>query len=65
MGKTVLDVLKDRTMERMENYKYGVCNSNAKSFDEYTKMCGIIQGLAMMLIDIQELAKQHGESEDE
>ena len=50
-------VLRDKIRTDMNNYADDLAGGSCRSFDEYQKLCGVIQGLAIAerhLIDLAE-----------
>lgn len=53
-------VLRDQIRKDMNNYADDLAGGACRSYDEYQKLCGIIQGLAIAeryLIDLAEKAE--------
>ena len=49
----------------MNNYTDDMANGVCKSFDEYQKLCGVIQGLALAEQHAIDLAKRVENNDDE
>jgi hypothetical protein len=57
-------VLRDKIRTDMNNYADDLAGGACRSFDEYQKLCGIIQGLALAerhLIDLAEKVEKSDE----
>ena len=57
-------VLREQIRTDMNNYADDISSGVCKSFDEYQKLCGIIQGLALAeryVIDLAEKANRSDE----
>jgi hypothetical protein len=48
----------------MNNYADDLAGGACRSFDEYQKLCGVIQGLAIAETHLLSLAKKVEESDD-
>jgi hypothetical protein len=48
----------------MNNYTDDLANGVCRSFDEYQKLCGVIQGLALAESHLLDLAKRAEESDE-
>ena len=57
-------VLRDKIRTDMNNYADDLAGGSCRSFDEYQKLCGVIQGLAIAERYLLDLAKK-AEDEDE
>jgi hypothetical protein len=51
-------VLRDKIREDMNNYADDCAGGACKSFEEYQKLCGVIQGLAIAERYILDLAEK-------
>ena len=51
-------VLRDQIRTDMNNYADDIAGGACRTFDEYQKLCGVIQGLAMAERYILDLAKK-------
>ena len=60
---TELDALEKKINEHEERMTGSVIRGNVKDFAEYQKICGIIYGLNLARLDIQEL-RQKMENDD-
>jgi len=57
-------VLRDKLRTDMNNYADDLAGGSCRSFDEYQKLCGVIQGLATAerhLLDLAEKVEQSDE----
>lgn len=57
-------VLRDQIRKDMNNYADDLASGACRSFDEYQKLCGLIQGLAIAeryLLDLAEKAEKDDE----
>jgi hypothetical protein len=57
-------VLRDKIRSDMNNYADDLASGRCRSFDEYQKLCGTIQGLAFAerhLLDLAEKVEQSDE----
>jgi hypothetical protein len=55
-------VLREQIRTDMNNYTDDIATGICKSFDEYQKLCGVIQGLALAESYLLALAKKVEES---
>jgi hypothetical protein len=61
---TFVEVLRKKIREDMNNYADDLAGGACRSFDEYQKLCGVIQGLAIAETHLLSLAKKVEESDD-
>ena len=57
-------VLRDQIRTDMNNYADDLAGGACRSFDEYQKLCGVIQGLALAeryILDLAKKAEEHDE----
>lgn len=57
-------VLRDKLRTDMNNYADDLAGGQCRNFDEYQKLCGVIQGLAIAerhLLDLLEKVEQSDE----
>ncbi len=57
-------VLREKIRNDMNNYADDLAGGSCRSFDEYQKLCGVIQGLAIAerhLLDLAEKVEQSDE----
>jgi hypothetical protein len=59
-----VDVLRKKIREDMNNYTDDLANGACQTFDQYQKLCGVIQGLALAEAHLLSLAKKVEESDD-
>ena len=57
-------VLRDQIRTDMNNYTDDVATGICKSFEEYQKLCGVIQGLALAESYLIALAKKVEQSDE-
>jgi hypothetical protein len=57
-------VLRKKIRDDMNNYADDVATGQCGTFDQYQKLCGVIQGLAIAEGYLLDLAKQIEESDD-
>ena len=60
---TEIDALEKKINEHEERMTGSIIRGNVKDFAEYQKICGIIYGLNLARLDIQEL-RQKTENDD-
>ena len=61
---TELDVLEKKLNEHEQDMTTALVRGGVKDFGEYQRICGVIYGLNLARLDIQDL-RQKMESEDE
>ena len=57
-------VLRKKIRDDMNNYADDLASGQCRTFDEYQKLCGVIQGLATAELYLLDLAKQIEDSDD-
>ena len=57
-------VLREKIRDDLNNYADDLANGSCQSFEEYRKLCGVIQGLAIAERYILDLAKKVDEAND-
>lgn len=57
-------VLRDQIRNDMNNYADDLAGGACRSFDEYQKLCGTIQGLALAERYVLDLAKKVEQSDE-
>lgn len=57
-------VLRDQIRTDMNNYTDDIATGICKSFEEYQKLCGVIQGLALAESYLVALAKKVEQSDE-
>jgi hypothetical protein len=60
---TELDLLEKKVNEHEQNMTTALIRGNIKDFGEYQRICGVIYGLNLARLDIQEL-RQTMENDD-
>lgn len=64
MNSKFVDVLRKQIRDDMNSHADAVSTGACRSFEEYQKLCGVIQGLAIAERHLLDLA-QKAEDEDE
>lgn len=64
MITSFVDVLRKKIRDDMNNYADDCAGGSCRTFEEYQKLCGIIQGLALAESHLLDLAKRAEESDD-
>ena len=59
-----VEVLRAKIREDLNNYADDIAGGACQSFEEYQKLCGVIQGLAMAESYLLDLAKKVEEADD-
>jgi len=59
-----VEVLRQKIREDMNNYADDLAGGGCRSFEEYQKLCGVIQGLAFAESHLLTLAKKVEESDE-
>lgn len=57
-------VLREQVRKDMNNYADDLAGGSCRSFDEYQKLCGVIQGLAIAERYILDLAEKVEKSDE-
>ena len=57
-------VLREKIRTDMNNYADDLAGGACRSFDEYQKLCGVIQGLAIAERHLLDLAKKVEEADE-
>ena len=57
-------VLREKIRTDMNNYADDLAGGACRTFDEYQKLCGVIQGLAIAERHLLDLAKKVEESDE-
>jgi hypothetical protein len=65
MAKTVFDVLNEKLDAHKSALIESLVSGGAKDFAEYKAACGIIRGLSLARIEIQDLSRNFMEDDDE
>ena len=63
--RQLLDHLVKKLIEREESIKDSLVSTSAKDFAEYKHLCGVIQGLRLAKMEVQDLVQRYEEFEDE
>lgn len=64
MIQAFAETLRKKIREDMNNYADDCAGGACRSFEEYQKLCGVIQGLALAESHLLDLAKRVEESND-
>jgi len=64
MIQNFASVLRSKIREDMNNYADDLAGGACRSFDEYQKLCGVIQGLALAESHLLALLKKVEESDE-
>lgn len=64
MIQAFAETLRKRIREDLNNYADDMAGGACKSFEEYQKLCGMIQGLAQAEAYLIDLVKKVEESDD-
>ena len=59
-----VEVLRAKIREDLNNYADDIAGGACQNFEQYQKLCGVIQGLAMAESYLLDLAKKVEESDD-
>jgi len=65
VAKTVFDVLNEKLTLAMKDQEAFVVSGGAKTFEAYKEACGVIRGLARAQQEVQDLAKNFMEQDDD
>ena len=65
MAKTIFDVLDDRLVAAIDDQELFVTSGGAKTLEAYKEACGVIRGLTLARRDLQDLAKNYMEENDD
>lgn len=65
MIQSFVEVLRKKIREDMNNYADDCAGGACRNFEEYQKLCGVIQGLALAEAHLLDLAKRAEEPDDE
>lgn len=65
MAKTVFDVLNEKLAAQQRSQEDFITSGGAKDYPAYREVCGAIRGLALARQEIQDLAKNYLENDDE
>jgi len=64
MMQTFVEVLRKKIRDDLNNYADDIAGGACQNFEQYQKLCGVIQGLAMAEAYLLDLAKKAEESDD-
>ena len=59
-----VEVLREKIREDLNNYADDIAGGACKNFEQYQKLCGVIQGLAIAESYLLDLAKKVEETDD-
>jgi hypothetical protein len=59
-----VEVLRKKIREDLNNYADDIAGGACQNFEQYQKLCGVIQGLAMAEAYLLDLAKKVEESDE-
>ena len=62
---TVFDVLEQKYKETLSAAREHLCGGSAKDFAEYRETCGYIRGVETALREVQDLARNYLEDDDD
>jgi hypothetical protein len=65
MGKTVFDVLTEKLNEHKRSAMEVLAEGGCKDFAHYRQLCGLIQGLKVAQIEVNDLMRNSMEDEDD
>ena len=65
MAKTVFDVLDERILKAIHDNEDFLTSGGAKTLEGYKEACGVIRGLTLARRELQDLAKNYMEQDDE
>jgi len=65
MAKTVFEVLNDKFTDHRSSSEEFLISGGCKDFAEYRQVCGVIRGLDTALREINDLARNYMEDEDD
>jgi hypothetical protein len=64
MIQKFVEVLRQKIREDLNNYADDIAGGACQNFEQYQKLCGVIQGLAIAESYLLDLAKKVEESND-
>jgi hypothetical protein len=64
VNQTFVEVLRQKIREDLNNYADDIAGGACQNFEQYQKLCGVIQGLAMAESYLLDLAKKVEETDD-
>jgi hypothetical protein len=62
--QTFVEVLRKKIRDDLNNYADDIAGGACQNFEQYQKLCGVIQGLAMAEAYLLDLAKKVEESDE-
>ena len=65
MAKTVFDVLDERILKAIHDNEDFLTSGGAKTLEVYKEACGVIRGLTLARRELQDLAKNYMEQDDD
>ena len=65
MAKTVFDVLDEKLADIQRSQEEFINSGGAKDFAEYKESCGVIRGLTVTRREIQDLARNYMDADDD
>ena len=65
MAKTVFGVLKERIEEQRSSAVDFLSTGSTKDYAEYKELCGLIRGLDSALLHMEDLLRNHMETDDD
>ena len=65
MAKTVFDVLREKIESDKDSALQFLSSGGAKDFAEYKESCGVIRGLTVTRREIQDLARNYMDADDD
>jgi hypothetical protein len=64
MIQNFVEVLRKKIREDLNNYADDIAGGSCQNFEQYQKLCGVIQGLAMAEAYLIDLAQKAEEIDD-
>ena len=65
MAQTVFDVLDKKLADMQSQQEEFLFSGGAKDFSEYRESCGVIRGLTVTRREIQDLARNYMDADDD
>ena len=62
---TIFDVLKDKFSKDIKDIEDSIGSGQAKSYEDYREMCGLIRGLRYALRHVDDLSQANKDYDDE
>lgn len=63
--KTVFDVLNDKIVSHRRDISEALCSGVAKDYSEYRDLCGLIRGLEIAQREVNDLAQNFMEEDND